>query len=197
MACQPWPVWACIPCPINKLLFRPSAFFYRQARCASHCGGLSCCGARALGHTGSGAQAQQLWSTDLVAPRPVGSSWTRDQTCVSCIDWQASSLPLSHQGSPKASRMLTEDTPECKMHVSQSVIIYHQDMFLLKNILDWICISSSCFKFAEPKLSVRWELPGISTVHTTCALGTPRFKGFPIPAGHFQGEERQAVRFWT
>ena len=34
---------------------------------------------------GSGAQAQYLWCTGLVALWHVGSSPTRDQTCVSCI----------------------------------------------------------------------------------------------------------------
>ena len=45
------------------------------------------CGMRAqqLWLTGSRAQAQQLWHTGLVAPRHVGSSWTRDRTRVPCI----------------------------------------------------------------------------------------------------------------
>ena len=34
---------------------------------------------------GSRAQAQQLWSISLVVPWHVESSWTRDQTSVSCI----------------------------------------------------------------------------------------------------------------
>ena len=34
---------------------------------------------------GSRAQAQYLWWTGLAAPRLLGSSWTRDWTCVSCI----------------------------------------------------------------------------------------------------------------
>ena len=33
-------------------------------------------------------QAQQLWLTGLVAPRHVGSSQTRAQTCVPCISRQ-------------------------------------------------------------------------------------------------------------
>ena len=57
-------------------------------RCvASHCRGFSCCRARAPGCVGfsSGTtQAQELCHTGLVAPRRVGSSWTRDQTHVSC-----------------------------------------------------------------------------------------------------------------
>ena len=36
----------------------------------------------------SGAQAQSLWCLGLVAPRHVGSSWTRDQTHVLCIGRQ-------------------------------------------------------------------------------------------------------------
>ena len=67
---------------------------------ASHCGDLFCCGAgglgclgfsswamwvQYLGLPGSRAQAQWLWHTGLVPPWPVGSSWTRDWTCVPCI----------------------------------------------------------------------------------------------------------------
>ena len=46
---------------------------------ASHCGGFSCCGVRALG-----AWAQELWRTDLVAPQHVGPSQTKDRTRVPC-----------------------------------------------------------------------------------------------------------------
>ena len=55
------------------------------------CGGFPC-GARALGHIGFGGCATwlpgpraeaQVCCTGLVAPRHVGSSWTRDRTCVS------------------------------------------------------------------------------------------------------------------
>ena len=69
---------------------------------ASHCGGFSCCGARALERrlssygtltqqlwlAGSRVQAQQLWRTGLVALRHVGSSRTRARTCVPCIGRQ-------------------------------------------------------------------------------------------------------------
>ena len=49
--------------------------------------GFSSCGMRAqqLRLAGSRAQTQQLWHTGLVAPRHVGSSWTRNQTCDPCI----------------------------------------------------------------------------------------------------------------
>ena len=50
---------------------------------ASHCRGLSCCGAQA-----PDAQAQQLWLTGLVAPRHVGSSQTRARTRVPRIGRQ-------------------------------------------------------------------------------------------------------------
>ena len=39
--------------------------------------------------SGSRAETQQLWSTDLVASRCVGSSQTRDRTHISCIDGQS------------------------------------------------------------------------------------------------------------
>ena len=49
----------------------------------SRAGGLQ--QAQQLRLPGSRAQAQQLWCTSLVVPRPVGSSQTRDQNYVSCI----------------------------------------------------------------------------------------------------------------
>ena len=51
---------------------------------ASHCSGFSSCGAWALGITGF--SSSNSWG--LLAPRHVESSWTRDQTCVPCIDRQ-------------------------------------------------------------------------------------------------------------
>ena len=60
-------------------LQRAGASLHRGAW-ASHCRGLSCCGAQA-----PDAQAQQLWLTGLVAPRHVGSSQTRTRTRVPCI----------------------------------------------------------------------------------------------------------------
>ena len=50
--------------------------------------GFSSCGlwAQQLWLAGSRAQAQQLWHTGLVAPWHVGSSRTRAQTRVPCID---------------------------------------------------------------------------------------------------------------
>ena len=60
-------------------LRQAGATLHRGAR-ASHCRGLSCCGAQA-----PDAQAQQLWLTGLVAPRHVGSSQTRARTRVPCI----------------------------------------------------------------------------------------------------------------
>ena len=75
---------------------------------SSHCGGFSCCGARALGVWASvvaacglsswgtwvlecsgfsscGTWAQQLWHTGLVALQHVRSSQTRDRTHVPCL----------------------------------------------------------------------------------------------------------------
>ena len=61
---------------------RAGATLPRGAR-ASHCCGLSCCGAQA-----PDAQAQQLWLTGLLAPRHFGSSQTRARTRVPCIGRQ-------------------------------------------------------------------------------------------------------------
>ena len=63
--------------------------------------GFSSCNLQAqqLQLPGSSAQAQQLWHTGLVAPRHVGSSQTRDLTCLSCIGRQIL-YHLSHQGRP-------------------------------------------------------------------------------------------------
>ena len=58
------------------------ATLHRGAR-ASHCRGLSCCGAQA-----PDAQAQQLWLTGPAAPWHVGSSQTRARTRVLCIGRQ-------------------------------------------------------------------------------------------------------------
>ena len=56
----------------------------------SRCVGFSSCITRVqlLWHMGTKMPAQQLWHTGLVAPWHVGSSWTRNQTCVPCIGRQ-------------------------------------------------------------------------------------------------------------
>ena len=51
--------------------------------------GFQACGLQQLWHVGSRAQAQQLWLTDLVAPRHVESSRTRARTRVPCIGRQS------------------------------------------------------------------------------------------------------------
>ena len=54
---------------------------------APACAGFSICGAWAqhLQQVDSRAEAQQQWHTGLVAPRPAGSSRTRDGTHVPCL----------------------------------------------------------------------------------------------------------------
>ena len=63
-------------------LWQVGATPHRGAR-ASHCRGLSRCGAQA-----PDAQAQQLWLTGPAAPRHVGSSQTRARTRVPLIGRQ-------------------------------------------------------------------------------------------------------------
>ena len=45
-------------------------------------------GSRSADFSSCGAWAQQSWHTGLVAPWHVGSSWTRDRSCVPCIGKQ-------------------------------------------------------------------------------------------------------------
>ena len=76
-------------------LWQAGATLHRGAR-ASHCRGLSCCGAQA-----PDAQAQQLWPTGPAAPRHVGSSQTRARTRVSCISRQT----LNHCATREAQKI--------------------------------------------------------------------------------------------
>ena len=73
---------------------------------ASHCNDFSCCRARALGEQVSVVVARGLQSTGsvvvaigFVAPQHVGSSQTRDQTCVPYMGSRL--LTLNHLGSPR------------------------------------------------------------------------------------------------
>ena len=73
---------------------------------ASHCGGFSCCGARAVGRGGSAVAALGLWSTGSAAvARGLSCSATRGvlldkESNPRLLRWQAYSLPLSPQGNP-------------------------------------------------------------------------------------------------
>ena len=62
--------------------------------------GLQAHGLQQLWLAGSIAQAHQLWHTNLVAPRHVGSSWTRARTGVPCIGRQI----LNHCATREAQR---------------------------------------------------------------------------------------------
>ena len=70
---------------------------------ASHCGGFSCCGARALGHKSfsrCSTWAQQLWRTGLVAPRLACGTFLDEGLNPCLLHRWADSLPLSDQGNP-------------------------------------------------------------------------------------------------
>ena len=73
---------------------------------ASHCGGFSCCGARALGTRASVVVARGLQSTgSVVVVHGLSCSAAcgifPDQGSNLCpLHWQADSQPLRHQGSP-------------------------------------------------------------------------------------------------
>ena len=90
-----------------SLLLRLVSLQLRQAgatlRCgvrASHCGGFSCCRARALG-----MRASVVWLAGLVAPRHVGSSRTMARTRVPCIGRQI----LNHCTTREARKLVSLD----------------------------------------------------------------------------------------
>ena len=78
---------------------------------ASHCGGLSCCRAQALGLPGFQwlqlvGSEHRLSSCGTLAQLCQSSGIFPDQGLNPCLlNWQADSLPLSHQGSPSDALM--------------------------------------------------------------------------------------------
>ena len=105
-----------------------------QLRCAgSHCSGFSCCRTWAIGHLGfsswhkgSTVVAPRLYSTGsiIVAHRHCCSTacgiFLDQRLNPSFLNWQADSLPLSHQGNPnsmfcfKFSIQLSPKKPVCR-----------------------------------------------------------------------------------
>ena len=120
---------------------------------ASHWGGFSCCGARALGaqasvvvvrgHSSCGLRAlvHWLWRTGLVARWHVESSWTRAWTRVPCIGRQI----LNHCTSREA-----QDTSnfKCVIHSSPTSFYYLENLrlYLLKERNNSKC-HSDCWKW--------------------------------------------------
>ena len=92
---------------------------------------------------GSRAQAQQLWLTGLIAPWPVGSSQTRNQTHVS---WQVDSVPLCHQGIPKADFLVTS----IFCIVSQlPVLVPPVNLYILSSVKSLLRVILKCFMFLQ------------------------------------------------
>ena len=79
------------------------ATLHRGAR-ATHCRGLSRCGAQA-----PDAQAQQLWLMGLVAPWHVGSSQTRARTRVPCIGRQTLNHCATREAQKESFNLLLVD----------------------------------------------------------------------------------------
>ena len=112
-------------------LQRAGATLHRGAR-ASHCRGLSSCGAQA-----PDAQAQQLWPTGLAAPRHVGSSQTRARTRVPCTGRQI----LNHYATREAPRItnieLTTNSNSCLNEVYLNTYILP-----LRHITAFLCLGT-------------------------------------------------------
>ena len=101
-----WLHWVFIAaCGLSLVAARGEATLRHSAQ-ASHCGGLSCCGAWALGMQASAFVAHGLQSTGsvVVVHGPncsVACGILPDPGPNPCpLHWQADSQPLSHQGSP-------------------------------------------------------------------------------------------------
>ena len=82
-------IYGCVGSSLRCTGFLLRWLLLLQSTCSRHTG-FSSYGtwAEQLWLSGSRAQAQQLGLMGLVAPRHVGSSWTRAQTGVSCIGRQ-------------------------------------------------------------------------------------------------------------
>ena len=97
-------------------VFTPSCGFSLLLRCsASHRGGFSCCGARALECMGSVVVVHGL-------SRATACGTLLEQGLNLCpLHWWADSLPLSHHGSLKGLCWKSRKTPWRKCHLEQLI----------------------------------------------------------------------------
>ena len=77
-------------------IWSPYLFFFFCGMWASHCCGLSRCGAQA-----PDAQAQRSWLTGPAALQHVGSSWTRARTRVPCVGRQTLNHCATREAQPQ------------------------------------------------------------------------------------------------
>ena len=104
-------IFGCIVSPLLRagfLLLQRAGATLCCSEWASHCGGFSCCGARALGVWASVVVARGLYSADSVV---VAHGLSCSTACGIFPDqglnpyplhWQADSYPLHHQESPRS-----------------------------------------------------------------------------------------------
>ena len=106
---------------------RAGATLHRSAR-ASHCRGLSRCGAQA-----PDAQAQQLWLTGLVTPQHVGSSQTGARTHVPCIGRRI----LNHCATREApERLRFKNEPNPRLRDADTSVDRTHPWFLARSLPD-------------------------------------------------------------
>ena len=100
-------------------LWRAAATLHCSVQ-ASHCGGFSCCGARALAARASVVVARGLQSAGSVVVEhglscSVACGIFPDQGLNPYpLHWQADSLPLRHQGSPVVQLLIHQEITETK-----------------------------------------------------------------------------------
>ena len=100
---------------------------------ASHCGGFSRCGGvHGLSSCGFWALARRLesWRMGFVAPQHVRSSWTRDQSCASCIGQQIFVFTTELPGKPSNARF-TSDHLANSISLIRDTLIYSVSKYLL------------------------------------------------------------------
>lgn len=121
-------------CGEQRLLSRGSAQ-------VTNCRAFSCCEAWAPGRVGSGLATPRLHGTGsavavhgLTAPCCVGSSWTRDQSCVSCIGQQIFVFTTELPGKPSNARF-TSDHLANSISLIRDTLIYSVSKYLLSVFL--------------------------------------------------------------
>ena len=95
-------------------------------------------GSRHVGFSSCGTWAQQLWLAGLVAPRHVGSSQTRAQTCVPCIGRRI----LNHCFTKEAPSFMNSFS---QLMVKKGIILWEVG----KNLFPSVFVDLSIFPFSS------------------------------------------------
>ena len=119
------------------------------------------------------ALEHRLNSCGAWALQYVKSSWIRNRTRVSCLHWQADSLPLSHQGSPPLfSFSLDFLFPFSLLSISCSILFPLPDVSLPYDFLSWKAVLISQFQVHSNCLISFQNLPRKASIYSLTVLST-------------------------